>query len=82
MIGRNRGRATYALRLVEGGAELPVVEGSGSDDWSPGRTSPHGMTVELREHPGDIRGQMLRGAYRCDKGEYAIGTWLPTGRYR
>ena len=81
MIGRSRGVETWRLHVVDGD-ELPIVEGTGSDDWQAGRTSPHGMTVQLKEHPGDLRGALLRGTYRCDKGAWVIGTWVPTGLTR
>lgn len=81
MIGRTRGLESYRLRIVDGG-ELPLVEDSGSDDWQQGRTSPHGMSAQLREHPGDLRGALLRGTYRCDKGTWTVGTWVPTGLAR
>ncbi|WP_040281426.1 hypothetical protein [Tessaracoccus massiliensis] len=81
MIGRGRGQESWRLHVVDGD-ELPIVEGSGSDDWQESRPSPHGMTVQLREHPGDLRGALLRGTYRCAKGAWTIGTWVPTGLTR
>lgn len=81
MIGRNRGLETWELSVVDGDI-LPMEEGSATDEWRVSSPSPHSLQVQLREHPGDLRGQRLRGDYICNKGRYTVGTWLATGLER
>ena len=75
MIPARRGRETWILTADD--RELVIVDGSGRDDWQ--AETAHTLSVDLKEHPGDLGGVTLRGYYLCAGQRHQIGTWVQTG---